>query len=53
MRRETIEEYMKRGGKVKELPYVKDYTIDYFSKGKVKSENGTSTKFIVRELSSL
>ena len=53
MRRETVEEYMKRGGKVETLPYVKNYSIDFFSLGKVKSESGTSTKFMVRGMSSL
>ena len=40
MRKETVAEYMKRGGKVENLPYVKDYTIDYFSRGKIKPKNG-------------
>ena len=40
VRKETVEEYLKRGGKVESLPYVKDYTIDYFSRGKVKPKNG-------------
>ena len=40
MRKETVAEYLKRGGKVENLPYVKDYTIDYFSFGKVKPKNG-------------
>jgi len=53
MRKETVAEYVKRGGKVESLPYVKDYTIDYFSRGKVKPESGTSTKFMVRDLSSM
>jgi hypothetical protein len=53
MRKETVAEYMKRGGKVENLPYVKNYNIDYFSFGKVKPENGTSTKFMVRDLNSL
>ena len=39
-KKETVEEYLKRGGKVKNIPYVKDYTIDYFSFGKVKPKNG-------------
>jgi len=39
-KKETVEEYMKRGGEVTNLPYVKDYTIDYFSRGKVKPKNG-------------
>ena len=39
-KKETVEEYLKRGGKVTNLPYVKDYTIDYFSRGKVKPKNG-------------
>ena len=38
-KKETVEEYLKRGGKVKVIPYVKDYTIDYFSFGKVKPKN--------------
>ena len=40
MRKETVAEYLKRGGKVENLPYVKNYTIDYFSFGKVKPKNG-------------
>ena len=48
MRKETVAEYMKRGGKVENLPYIKDYTIDYFSFAKVKPEGSTSTKFMVR-----
>ena len=39
-KKETVEEYMKRGGKVTNLPYVKDYTIDYFSRGKIKPSDG-------------
>ena len=39
-KKETVEEYMKRGGEITNLPYVKDYTIDYFSRGKVKPKNG-------------
>ena len=38
--KETVEEYLKRGGKVESLPYVKDHNIDYFSRGKVKPKNG-------------
>jgi hypothetical protein len=53
MHKETVAEYMKRGGKVENLPYVKNYNIDYFSRGKVKPESGTSTKFMVRELNSM
>jgi hypothetical protein len=53
MRRETVAEYKKRGGKVETLPYVKDYTIDFFSRGKVKQGEGTSSKFMVRDLSSM
>ena len=49
-KKETVEEYLKRGGKVENLPYVKDYTIDYFSFAKVKPEGGTSSKFTVRSL---
>ena len=45
MRRETIAEYKKRGGKVKTLPYVKDYSIDYFSRWKVTPEM-MSTKMV-------
>ena len=48
MRRETVAEYLKRGGKVENLPYVKNYSIDYFSFGKVKPKNGT--KLDLREL---
>ena len=40
VRKETVEEYMKRGGKVENLPYVKNYNIDYFSRGKIKPKNG-------------
>ena len=40
VRKETVEEYLKRGRNVENLPYVKDYTIDYFSRGKVKPKNG-------------
>ena len=39
-KKETVEEYLKRGGKVKVIPYVKNYAIDYFSFGKVKPKNG-------------
>ena len=47
MRRETIAEYKKRGGKVKNLPYVKDYNIDYFSRGgKVTPKNGARLSLI-------
>ena len=44
-KKETVEEYMKRGGKVKTIPYVKDYSIDYFSKWKVSPEM-MSTKMV-------
>ena len=44
-KKETVEEYMKRGGKVKTNPYVKDYSIDYFSKWKVSPEM-MSTKMV-------
>ena len=44
-KKETVEEFMKRGGKVKTLPYVKNYSIDYFSFGKVKPEM-MSTKMV-------
>jgi len=40
VRKETVEEYLKRGGKVENLPYVKNYNIDYFSRGKIKPKNG-------------
>ena len=46
--KETVEEYLKRGGKVENLPYVKNYNIDYFSRGKIKPKNGT--KLDLREL---
>ena len=41
-KKETVEEYLKRGGKVETLPYVKNYSIDYFSFGKVKPEMMTT-----------
>ena len=44
-KKETVKEFMKRGGKVKTLPYVKNYSIDYFSFGKVKPEM-LSTKMV-------
>ena len=47
-KKETVEEYLKRGGKVKVIPYVKDYTIDYFSFGKVKPKNGA--RLVLSEL---
>ena len=40
MRKETMAEYLKRGGKVVKLPELKDHSIDYFSRGKVKPKNG-------------
>ena len=40
MRKETVAEYLKRGGKVDNLPYVKDSNIDYFTGGKNKPKNG-------------
>ena len=40
MRKETIAEYLKRGGKVIKLPELKDNSLDYFSRGKVKPKNG-------------
>ena len=47
MRKETVAEYLKRGGKVENLPYVKDYNIDYFSRGgKVKPKNGAKLSLI-------
>ena len=46
MRRETVAEYLKRGGKVDNLPYVKDHNIDYFSRGKVKPKNGARLSLI-------
>ena len=30
-RKESVEEYLKRGGEVKTLPYVKNWYIDYYS----------------------
>ena len=44
-KKETVEEYMKRGGKVKTIPYVKNYSIDYFSRWKVTPEM-MSTKMV-------
>ena len=46
MRRETVAEYLKRGGKVDNLPYVKDHNIDYFSRWKVKPKNGARLSLI-------
>jgi len=31
MKTETVEEYLKRGGKVKTLPYTPDHTLNYFT----------------------
>ena len=48
MRRETVAEYLKRGGKVDNLPYVKDNNIDYFTGGKMKPKNGA--RLVLSEL---
>ncbi len=48
MRRETVAEYLKRGGKVDNLPYVKDSNIDYFTGGKCKPKNGA--RLVLSEL---
>ena len=48
MRRETVAEYLKRGGKVEKLPELVDRSIDYFTGGKMKPKNGA--RFHLAEL---
>ena len=43
--RVAMTRHMKRGGKVKTIPYVKNYSIDYFSRWKVTPEM-MSTKMV-------
>ena len=48
MRRETVAEYLKRGGKVEKLPELVDRSIDYFTGGKMKPKNGA--RLVLSEL---
>jgi hypothetical protein len=48
MRRETVAEYLKRGGKVEKLPELVDRSLDYFTGGKHKPKNGS--RFELAEL---